>query len=428
MKIRNFLILFMVMICLCGCSHQEDDGSTSLPTSAIERTEGTTVSAEEPMVNEIAAVTSNVPVFGVESDGNILVAQEELGKISASYYRLPQRPSRWYSADTYMVCTDEVEMNRGNHYAVCLIENGEITQLENIPFSQTFELFGSEVRVELEYAVRDGKVFLTYIPAYGVGYFADSHIVGYSVPAYFDTVLPNGTQVQYPLVVDLEKGVITDILSGYALETVEQIFASGINRVALREDGNLIIQNNDGDFYYFNTADGTVYSFNEMTKSMITDCSLLDDAIICWHSAGTCFRIDLADMSVERILVSVDVEFTSGIRYGNGCSFVLYNSKHDGLRIYDFLTGEDFTCETPEGFSVNADYRSVSPDGRKFLTYQIEDGVYQPLIFDCDAKQFISVQRNNPNGMSERSIYFTPTGEIVIIADETWDSYIYKIN
>lgn len=56
----------------------------------------------------------------------------------------------------FIVCTDEVEMKQGSHYAAYAYENGQLVLQENHRFDQTYTVQGKTCRLMFDWAEHDG--------------------------------------------------------------------------------------------------------------------------------------------------------------------------------------------------------------------------------------------------------------------------------
>ena len=431
-KLWSSLILICILLLFHGCSKYSSDEFPTNQSTETSITTNATSPIEGYRVCSYTSVTSIIPQFSNADSSDILTFQDELDRVTVNCYRLPRYASKWYSRNTYLTCIDEYEMNQGSHYTVCSLVSGSVTEIEKFSFLKDYELFDTAVHIELEYSIKDNEIIITHVPSnsgdpsmpryLNTGLGADCIMVSFYVQ------LPDGSNVHYPLLVDLNNETVIDFLSGYSLEAFTDFLSNGISAVAFLDEQSFVAKSYAGKCCYFDTSNNAAYFLDDLTKSLISDCCVVDDLIICWNTAGTYFKIDPSNMTVTRIVQSADVRFTSGIRYGSGCSFMFYNTKLGDLHVYDFITGEDVKCELPQGWTIDVNRCSVSFDGRKLVTYQNCDGTYQLLQFDCDTKQFTHIERTNANGIPDGMIYMTVSGEIVVESQSRQEVYIYTVS
>lgn len=113
----------------------------------------------------------------------------------------------------FIVCTDEVEMKQGSHYAAYAYENGQLVLQENHRFDQTYTVQGKTCRLMFDWAEHDGRAAITWALT------ADEQR---RMGSEENWRLEGGLTTQYrvklgnwPVTIDLRTGALTDPLAGY---------------------------------------------------------------------------------------------------------------------------------------------------------------------------------------------------------------------
>ena len=113
----------------------------------------------------------------------------------------------------FIVCTDEVEMKQGSHYAAYAYENGQLVLQENHRFDQTYTVQGKTCHLMFDWAEHDGRAAITWALT------ADEQR---RMGGEENWRLEGGLTTQYrvklgnwPVTIDLRTGALTDPLAGY---------------------------------------------------------------------------------------------------------------------------------------------------------------------------------------------------------------------
>lgn len=113
----------------------------------------------------------------------------------------------------FIVCTDEVEMKQGSHYAAYAYENGQLVLQENHRFDQTYTVQDKTCRLMFDWAEHDGRAAITWALT------ADEQR---RMGGEENWRLEGGLTTQYrvklgnwPVTIDLRTGALTDPLAGY---------------------------------------------------------------------------------------------------------------------------------------------------------------------------------------------------------------------
>lgn len=133
------------------------------------------------------------------------------GGIHADYVFVPAYART--EGGMFIVCTDEVEMKQGSHYAAYAYENGRLVLQENHRFDQTYTVQGKTCRLMFDWAEHDGRAAITWVPT------ADEQR---RMGGEENWRLEGGLTTQYrvklgswPVTIDLRTGALTDPLAGY---------------------------------------------------------------------------------------------------------------------------------------------------------------------------------------------------------------------
>ena len=96
-------------------------------------------------------------------------------------------------------------------------------------------------------------------------------------------------------------------------------------------------------------------------------------------------------------------------------SFVIYRTEKDGDYLYDTVTGETVRLNLPKGYDSRSYY--ISPDGRKFMTNRKEENCYWLIIYDCDSKTFLEIQRSNPNPLRDELYFWVAEDKVLLYSN-----------
>lgn len=433
-RLNLIVALCIMVITLCSCTNREtvDSPKSSSVSIPYESTEDERT-VDHRGENELVHLAIQVPLM---TDGEFGFHERKLegDDVYEQYYHFTDPVDRVEAGRIFLMCTDETELNQGSHYIAYAVENDELVPLEIKQFSGDYGLLGGTVHVELEYVENDGVWAITYIASNSeatldfnildtsrgakkclIGFFCKTHI---------------GTLIQYPVLLDLETGELTDFLSEIEQEKLFPMLSGQIYDSAMDDENRLVIKLSDGNYYYIDPNGNCCYCLTELISQEISDCALTQNAIICWNESGDYWQIALDTIEVKQILSDVDTVFICGISEGNGSSFVLYR---DGgyLHSFDFNNMTDTLLTNIGSWEINSEDGYVSPDGRKLLVMQRENGIFQMGIFDCDTARFLSLARSNADGLMESQIYWSEyhgIEEVEIVSESARDIYNYRFS
>ena len=387
----------------------------------------------------------------------------------------------------FLVCTDEVMMNAGNHYDAYIEENGQLVQLEEHTFQQDYTILGNQFHVEFQWVDAGGHCVYTYI-ASNVPW-RKLNLAG-SLDATlfsFSCRIP-GTEryTDYPVLINLNTGAFTDILAGTGAEKIPEITQSAIS-----EDlQHMVLVTWDGQLYYVNLESKQLYSLDELSGEHAEECILTGSTITCFALEGASIedatlgtykiwaidlealeRRELFDALPATAATSYDVwsetyylasegsiwenlggdelsplaveglhfleGFDQTFHWGNmysGTDFALAVENDRSVWVIDLATGEKSVIE---GFTwPEMDFPAVecipSPGGDKLLIKWRGATTYYDRIgiVDYSTKTYFEFSRENLNAVSEHTFYWFDHESILIGTSshhEITDYYIYRL-
>lgn len=355
----------------------------------------------------------------------------------------------------YLVCTDEVEMRQGSHYDGYYEENGAFIKLEEHTFRQDYALYGSEIHVEFDWVEHGGSVAITRVDpevdfrTYNQA--GDSSAILFRLLLTWQEEEGEHGWTWYPVLLDLNTGVLTDVLAGTGAERL-----ANLDQCAISEDKTRMLLGQDsaeGYFlYYADLAAGRLYSVDELSGAHADACSLIGSTLACWNQTEGCFnvwRIDLTTFERTELFDSVfnaassetepGIVFLDGFdgmnRWGNmyaGCRFALEVDEARRVSVIDLASG----VKTPiEGYTWRSNtQRTASPDGKKLLLAGGEAGqdfAYVGVL-DYERMTFVDFSRDNTNEVHEYLAYWFDKNTIIICSEATYgsmcnDYYLYSL-
>lgn len=187
----------------------------------------------------------------------------------------------------FLLCTDSVEMKQGSHYdAYTLDEDGQLTRLESNLFNNAFVLDSNRYHLTLNWVEHDGNAVCTYIPADSPAcIMVLSGNVNETLFLLRDRLSQDGNTVytDYPVLIDLESGELTDFLAKCKLNNI-----SNICNVAFSPDRKgLLLAQEGGALYYCDLGSNVVYSLDELSNEPVKACAIADGRIICWNQGSS---------------------------------------------------------------------------------------------------------------------------------------------
>lgn len=338
--------------------------------------------------------------------------------------------------DTYLICTDPVEMQQGSHYEAYSMEDNNLVLWENQSLSVDFPIMGQNVHAEFDYGVLDDKVVTTHIAPFipencdnSIRFIHDTSKGIHRVLLGFNIVFPDESFLHYPVYLDLETGEVTDFLAGFDQDALRTVLSDEIFPIAIFEDNYMLLQKMGGRFYCLNTNRNAVYNLEVLSGKLIQDCTLLDGEVLCWNEQGEFWSINLEDGTRSPIIQVPQVAFARGFRYekgGLGCSFCLYWDDSKTLHLYDFLTGEDMPMTHPDGWDMQDASFMPGDSGRSVLVYTTgrDENIY--TVLDVDTHTFCPLPVTQSQTETLTPIVFTKRDEVVFTTGDYADYYFYQ--
>lgn len=356
----------------------------------------------------------------------------------------------------YLVCTDEVEMRQGSHYDGYYEENGAFVKLEEHSFCQDYTLYGSGIHVEFDWVEHGGSVAMTWVdPDVDFGTYnqaGDSSAILIRLLLTWTEEAGATGWTWYPVLLDLNTGVLTDVLAGTGAERLDHL-----DQCAISEDHTRMLLGQDREegyfLYYADLAARRLYSVDELSGAHADACSLIGSTLACWNQTEgyfTAWKIDLNTLERTELFDSVynavspsqtdpGIVFLDGFdgmnRWGNmyaGCRFALEVDEARTVSVIDLVSG----VKTPiEGYTWRSNtQRTASPDGKKLLLAGGEAGqdfAYVGVL-DYERMTFVEFSRENTNEVYEYLAYWFDPNTIIICSEATSgslcnDYYLYSL-
>ncbi len=407
-KLFVFFLLFGLLMVGCSSSDQKDPSG---PVFAFE--------SYDMALDVIPAVPYEADFVYLERS---LTAEDAFTACSIHTGNV----GRYYRNDVILVCADPPEMNRGNHYNALLVQDGQLQELPRSYFLETVEICGTDFTVEFEYTLHSGQVIVTYMPVDTEGYRIMNQDAGENqCLLLFECAREDGTLFSYPVILNPETGVRTELL---AVIGEERILPGWVGALHLSEDQKILAKTHENRYHYYNLSTGTAQDLSVMTGRTLETCSMADGKIICQDASDGFWSVDTDTMAVSQLELDIaEVLLFNGIHSAGNQTYLLYRDPSGALLYYDFLTMNGDVLSEPAGWTVSRDYLYPCYDGRKaFQHYLDQQGTYQVLIFDCDRKKLLLLSRENPNAVRESMISWTEDGELVITTDSNQEFYVYQ--
>lgn len=345
-----------------------------------------------------------------------------------------------------------MQAKQGSHYDAYREENGELVKLEVHSFQETLSVNGYTFQTDFEWTEVDGRTIITYMEP-GAQYFIEDFA---GSPEQTLVLFYCWTQndeegykyTNYPAFVNLKTGTVTDILAGTGANELNEIL-----KAATSEDQTkMLLITSDMSIYYVDLRTKKLYNVEELSGEPITDCSLVDDNLVCWRLENTSFeaggfgkcrvwKIDLNSFDRVDIPVATDREtlfmgfntaFATGAMYAGSC-FALQVDENQNTYIVDLENG---TTTLIDDFLWPGSFPCVgsipSPDGKKLLIYGEKTANCFDYIgvLDFERKVYIQFSRENSNAVNEHSAFWFDNKCIVIKTDSSnvsTDYYVYRL-
>ena len=375
----------------------------------------------------------------------------------------------------FLICTDEVMMNSGNHYDAYREENGTLVKLEERTFSQDYTILGNDFHVEFSWVDAGGHCVITYVDSDTL--WRKQNLSGPLEKTLFtfSCQIPGAKYLtNYPVLIDLNTGELTDILAGTGAENLDGIYQAAISEDLTR----MVLVTQEKELYYVDIPGKQLCSVDALSGEHAEECALTDSTLTCWVLEGD--SIEEATLGTYRIW-TIDLEtmvrrdlfqalpatpatshnvwsetyciredlipgfaglhflegFNMTSHWGNmysGSDFALEVDENRNVWVIDLATGEKSVID---GFTwPELQYPKVecipSPDGQKLLIqWRGETTYYDQIgVLNFAQKTFFTFSRENLNDVNEHTIYWFDHNSILIATtshEGITDYYIYRL-
>lgn len=409
------------------------------------------------------------------------------GVIEGTYIHYPMQSHA--RNGIFMVCTDEVMMNSGNHYDAYYEENGEFIKLEERTFSQDYHILGNDIHMEFEWVEHNGNVSYTYVDSDVP--FRKPNLAGDVTATLFtlEIALPSELgYTSYPVLINVETGEVTDICAGTGVENLP-----GLYQAAISEDlSKLLLVDRDENIYYVDLNTRQLYRVDDLAGEHVEKCSLISDTLACWvlesdsieeGKLGTyrAWAIDLNTFERKELFSGIPataatshdvwsntygvfadapeawdsisgglvlapltcegLHFIDGFNmtshWGNmyaGSTFAIEVNLDRTVYVIDLATGEKSIVKGFLWPDMEYPYITCSPsaDGEKLLIYtRTMEGYYGSIgVLDFSRKSYTEFSRQNLGKVNEHTIYWFDNESIIVDTKDDGNSkdyYIYRL-
>lgn len=429
------------------------------------------------------------PFDEIEPDSmEVANAQIDIGGvIEATYVHYPMQSHA--RNGIFMVCTDEVMMNSGNHYDAYYVEDREFIKLEEHTFSQDYHILGNDIHMEFQWTEHNGEVDFTYVDSEVP--FSKQNLAGDATATLFtlSLELPGGSgYTNYPVLINVRTGELTDICAGTGVEELPGLYQAAISKDLTK----LLLVNWDNDLYYVDLIERQLYKVDDLSGEHAEECSLIGNTLTCWVLEGDsieeatlgtyrAWTIDLNTMERRDLFsgmsataaTSYDVwsntygvlqdapdawnrisggmelssltceglHFIDGFNmtshWGNmyaGSTFAIEVDASRNVYVIDLATGEKLLIQGFLWPEIEYPYIECSPsaDGEKLLIYTYNtEGYFGSIgVFDFSKKSYTEFSRQNLGRANEHTIYWFDNDSIIVATSgesESQDYYIYRL-
>lgn len=407
--------------------------------------------------------------------------------IRATYIQFPLLSHG--NSGVFLVCDDPIQMNSGNRYSAYYESDGSFIPLESQLFERDYHILGNEIHLSFEWVTYQDTVVITY--AESEDQFIKPKMSGNATSSLFSLTvnLPNGLgHTNYPVLINLESGELTDICAGTGVEQIP-----GICQSAISEDlQKMLLADDQHNLYYVDLVAKTTYSLDQISGRHVDECTLIGNSLVCWAledasiedaNLGTysAWLIDLNSFERTELfseipataLTSYDVwsetyyiaqenpdawasirgedlpEFcVAGLQYIDGfsatwhagamftgSSFAVITDDNRNVYVMNLVSGEKSLVEGflwPEGDPGKVEC-IPSADGNKLLVVTRGEKTYYDSIgvLDFAEKTLYMFSRENVSGINERAIYWFDNDSVLVETSDISDwknYYLYRIN
>lgn len=196
------------------------------------------------------------------------------GMIQGTYVHTPE--ASLARNGIFFICTDDQ-----NHFDAYAEEGGALVKLDTKTFCQDLRVLGTDFHVEFQWVEHGGICSPAYVPPEAPYRMKNLSGSPDSVLMTFDCQ-PDGGFTQYPVLVNLDTGNITDVLAGTGADRLP-----GLCNAAISGDRSkmlLALENND--LYYADLELKKLYSLEDLSGMRPDACAFAGDSLACWTLEG----------------------------------------------------------------------------------------------------------------------------------------------
>lgn len=435
-------------------------------------TQTAAVPTEPPADTQLITVTEEAPLYNTEQSWLLVTPGADNEYFKSTYIHLPGHAAiderRAYDGKYVFVNTEESPMLRGNHHEAYILYDAWMEKLENQHFYYEWEFFGCKTVLEFDYVIHGEDVLITYSPheanyrgngpSQSYGRVVDTSRGRNELLIEFEIFPSENSHLWYYATLDLDTGKLHYFLSQFD----PSVFAGGgyfrqwlpdgdllltsygqtttilhvdIHRTQIRDLGeelgmNLAYRCSDGNHVIFSAETGYnssldvpsskinhpyQYQFYQYDIDSGEVTLLLENGqhSYPYESPLITYRDDDKNYHVHNLLTGQDtVLYGAKSILSRSDSFVLYRDEENKLYLYDAIMEDTVLLDLPATY--DRDYFSPSPDGRKLMTYSNRAPCYSLLIYDCDSKTILEIQRTNPNPLGEDLISWVAEDKVLL--------------
>jgi len=338
----------------------------------------------------------------------------------------------------FMVCTDEIQMNSGNHYAAYYEENGGLISLEEQFFDQNYHILGNDIPLKLQWVEHKGNVSITYVEA-DAPFYKPDHAGNASSTLMMLQIDPPGdlTYTLYPVLINVQTGELTDICAGLGVENLPEILQAAISQDLKK----MVLVDWEKNLYYADLTNKKLYAVDDLLGKEASACVLTNEKLVCWsEEKGSCsVRVfDPATWESQEVytgqpkfIKGFDHHFVSCGMY-LGTRFALEVDADRNVFAIDLTSG----VKSPiEGFLWPETGKTEcvpSADGNKLLICTRADtACYESVgVLDFLDHTYWSLSRGNSDDISERATYWLDNDRVIIETGSEGDNkdyYVYML-
>ena len=341
----------------------------------------------------------------------------------------------------FMVCTDEVQMNSGNHYAAYYEEDGECIRLEEHTFDQNYHILGNDIHLEFQWVEHEGNASFTYVET-DIPLYKPDFAGRVSSSLMMLCIDPPGdlAYTLYPVLINVQTGELTDICAGLEVESLPEILQAAISQDLTK----MVLVDWEKNLYFADLVNKGLYPVDELIGKKVSSCVLTDEKLICLtdengiHSA---YAFDPAIWKSQEVysghpkfIKGFDHNFLSSAIY-LGTRFALETDADRNVFVIDLTNGTRSLINGllwPEADSGKVEC-VPSIDGNKLLIYTRAAAKYESVgVIDFSHKSYTAFSREDMNDVDERTAYWFDSESVIIEAcsddNSGKDYYIYRIS